>query len=94
MLFVLFAGTAQAENDNFTTPHFSGSGNCVTCHDGLRDTSGDDVSIVKDWGASMMANSTKDPLWQAKVATELERNSHVFSHQRYMYQVSCTDNKL
>jgi hypothetical protein len=47
------------------------------CHDGLTDTSGENVSIVRDWGASMMANSTKDPLWQAKVATELERNSHL-----------------
>ncbi len=27
----------------------------------------------------MMANATKDPLWQAKVATELERNSHLSS---------------
>jgi len=79
MLFFLFSGAVQAENVNFTTPHFSGSGNCASCHDGLIDSSGDDVSIVKDWGASMMANSTKDPLWQAKVATELERNSHLSS---------------
>ena len=70
ILFSLVTFTAQAENDNFTTSHFSGSGNCALCHDGLTDTSGDDVSIVKDWGASMMANATKDPLWQATVATE------------------------
>ena len=25
----------------------------------------------------MMANATKDPFWRAKVATELERNSHL-----------------
>ena len=78
-LLFLFTNTAQAENDNFTTSHFSGSGNCAQCHDNLTDTSGEDVSIVKDWGASMMANSTKDPFWQAKVATELERNSHLSS---------------
>ena len=69
--------TAFAENANFTTSHFAGSGNCATCHDGLTDTSGDNVSIVRDWGASMMANSTKDPFWQAKVATELKRNPHL-----------------
>ena len=40
-LFFLFSFTTQAENDNFTTSHFSGSGNCATCHDGLTDTSGD-----------------------------------------------------
>jgi|GEM_PF-1277404 len=69
--------TAFSENTNFTTSHFSGSGNCSMCHDGLTDTSGDNVSIVRDWGTSMMANSTKDPLWKAKVATELERNAHL-----------------
>ncbi|MBT8134515.1 MAG: hypothetical protein KJO03_08390 [Gammaproteobacteria bacterium] len=79
VLVFLFSLTSYAEDTNFTTSHFSGSGNCVSCHDGLTDTSGDDVSIVKDWGASMMANSTKDPLWQAKMATELERNSHLSS---------------
>ena len=77
VVFSLFTLTAYAENANFTTSHFSGSGNCAQCHDNLTDTSGNDVSIVKDWGASMMANATKDPLWRAKVATELERNSHL-----------------
>ena len=76
-LLFLFSLTAFAENASFTTSHFSGSGNCATCHDGLTDTSGENVSIVRDWGTSMMANSTKDPFWQAKVATELERNPHL-----------------
>jgi len=52
---------------------------CATCHDGLTDTSGENVSIVRDWETSMMANSTKDPFWRAKVATELERNPHLSS---------------
>ena len=77
MCLFLLSHTALAENTNFTTSHFSGSGNCATCHDGLTDTSGENVSIVRDWGASMMANAAKDPLWRAKVATELERNAHL-----------------
>ena len=77
MCLFLLSHTALAENTNFTTTHFSGSGNCATCHDGLTDTSGENVSIVRDWGASMMANAAKDPLWRAKVATELERNAHL-----------------
>ena len=77
ILLTLSTFTVQAEDDTFTTSHFSGSGNCTMCHDNLTDTSGDDVSIVKDWGSSMMANATKDPLWRAKVATELERNAHL-----------------
>ena len=79
ILFFFLSFTAQAENDNFTTSHFSGSGNCAMCHDGLTDTSGENVSIVRDWGSSMMANATKDPFWRAKVATELERNPHLSS---------------
>jgi len=58
----------------FTTDHFSGSQNCAFCHDGLSDATGDDVSIVVDWQATMMANSARDPLWRAKVASEVKRN--------------------
>ena len=81
IILLLFASTLTtfAENANFTTSHFSGSDNCTMCHDGLTDTSGNNVSIVRDWGSSMMANATKDPLWRAKVATELERNPHLSS---------------
>lgn len=77
ILLFTFWYTAHAENASFTTPHFSGSGNCALCHDGLTDTSGEDVSIVRDWGPSMMANSTKDPFWKAKLASEIERNAHL-----------------
>ena len=58
----------------FVTDHFSGSQNCSICHDGLQDASGVDVSIVVDWQATMMANSARDPLWRAKVASEVKRN--------------------
>jgi len=58
----------------FVTDHFSGSQNCSICHDGLQDASGADVSIVVDWQATMMANSARDPLWRAKVASEVKRN--------------------
>lgn len=61
-------------NANFVGNHYSGSGNCISCHDGLKDTQGKDISIVKNWSSSMMANSTRDPYWRAKVATELKRN--------------------
>ena len=68
------SSSALAENINFVTEHFSGSGNCSQCHDKLTDTDGEDVSIVRAWSGSMMANASKDLLWQAKVATELKRN--------------------
>jgi hypothetical protein len=57
----------------FDTVHFSSAQNCALCHNGLRDQAGLDVSLEQDWGATMMAHSARDPLWQAKVASELAR---------------------
>jgi hypothetical protein len=59
---------------NFLSTHFSGSGNCTNCHNGLTDGAANDVSIESDWSTSMMANSTRDPFWRAKVASEMQRN--------------------
>lgn len=61
-------------SNNFNSTHFSGSANCAICHDSISDNKGNDLSIVKDWAASMMANSAKDPLWKAKVSSEMNRN--------------------
>jgi hypothetical protein len=47
---------------------------CIRCHNNLRDSKGNDVSIIRDWKGSMMANSALDPLWQAKVSSEIIRN--------------------
>lgn len=58
----------------FQLPDFVGSGNCALCHSGLTDTARNDVSIDTHWRSSMMANSGRDPLWQAKVASEILRN--------------------
>ena len=58
----------------FTTADFSGSGNCAFCHSGLRDQAGANVSIDAHWRVTMMAQSAKDPLWQAKVSSEVARN--------------------
>lgn len=47
------------------------SDNCVACHNGLTTPSGEDVSIGATWRASMMANSSRDPYWQASVRREI-----------------------
>src|SRR5262249_26696203 len=52
------------------TPQFHTSDRCLACHNGLLTPSGDDVSIGYDWRASMMANSSRDPYWQASVRRE------------------------
>ncbi|MFC1943014.1 multiheme c-type cytochrome [Chloroflexota bacterium] len=59
---------------SFSTRNFAGSGQCAECHQNLVDNSGSDVSISSDWRSTMMANAAKDPLWQAKVSSEIIRN--------------------
>jgi hypothetical protein len=49
---------------------FAGSGNCATCHTRLTDNSGQDVSNDRLWRSTMMANSARDPYWEATVRAE------------------------
>jgi hypothetical protein len=50
---------------------FLTSDQCIACHSNLTAHSGEDVSIGYSWRASMMANSARDPYWQAGVRREL-----------------------
>jgi hypothetical protein len=43
---------------------------CMACHNGLVTAAGEDVSIGVGWRGSMMANSARDPYWQAAVKRE------------------------
>lgn len=49
---------------------FAGSGLCASCHTEMADRAGNDVSIDTAWRASMMANASRDPYWQAAVRAE------------------------
>ena len=49
---------------------FTHSENCVACHNNLMAPSGEDVSIGAAWRSTMMANSARDPYWQAGVRRE------------------------
>ena len=51
-------------------PQFHTSDRCVACHNGLTTKAGEDISIGLDWRPSMMANSSRDPYWQASVRRE------------------------
>jgi hypothetical protein len=59
---------------SFASSHFVGSGKCATCHGDLVDRKGNDVSIHTHWRSTMMANAAKDPFFQAKVSSEVERS--------------------
>src|SRR5574338_1556132 len=49
---------------------FSHSDNCIACHNNLSTEGGEDVSIGTMWRGTMMANSARDPYWQASVRRE------------------------
>jgi hypothetical protein len=59
---------------NFVSKNFLGSDRCAICHELLTDKDGNDMSISNHWRSTMMANAAKDPLWQAKVSSEVSRN--------------------
>ena len=51
-------------------PPFPPSNHCIGCHNNLKTSKGQDVSIGSAWRASLMANSSRDPYWQASVRRE------------------------
>jgi hypothetical protein len=60
-----------ARNGAHAGPVFQPSAECMACHNGLTTPAGEDVSIGIAWRASMMANSSRDPYWQASVRREV-----------------------
>ena len=69
-LALVIVGTTMRAADSKPTVEFHTSDRCVACHNGMRTASGEDMSIGFDWRASMMANSSRDPYWQASVRRE------------------------
>ena len=56
---------------------FAAAGECDGCHGkddsgfASHDAAGNDINVVDDWRATMMAMSAKDPFWRAKVSHEV-----------------------
>src|SRR6185436_17316110 len=50
---------------------FTTSDNCMACHNNLVTPLGEDVSIGSTWRSSMMANSGRDPYFQAGLRREV-----------------------
>ncbi len=51
-------------------PLFQTSDRCFPCHNSLTTPAGEDISIGLDWRPTLMANSARDPYWQAGVRRE------------------------
>lgn len=68
-------GPAQPPAAPAQSPHpadlFQTAETCMVCHNNLVTPSGDHVSFGSDWRATMMANSARDPYWQAAVRREI-----------------------
>lgn len=67
------AGLVRVSAQSLLSRHvtlFQTAGQCFACHTGLASASGEDVSFGPHWRASMMANSARDPYWQAGVRRE------------------------
>jgi len=63
--------SAQEGGEGAAAPQlFRTADRCMACHNGMVSPGGEDVSIGFDWRASMMANSARDPYWQAAVRRE------------------------
>lgn len=58
------------DGDNSSQIAFHTSDRCLACHNGLTTPQGKDVSIGFDWRSSIMANSSRDPYWQASARRE------------------------
>jgi hypothetical protein len=68
---VALVGTGDAgKNKAGPVRLFQTSDQCMACHNGLAGPAGEDVSIGTDWRATMMANSSRDPYWQAGIRRE------------------------
>lgn len=61
------AGSTAARGGS---PLFVTSDECTACHNSLTTPAGEDISIGSNWRATMMANSARDPYWQASVRRE------------------------
>jgi len=66
------AGAAAAPDEDLTgQPElFVTADRCIGCHNGVSSPTGEDISIGAHWRSSMMANSSRDPYWQAAVRRE------------------------
>jgi len=62
--------TGAASDGKIKKELFQTSDRCFACHNTLSTSHGEDISIGIAWRATMMANSARDPYWQAGVRRE------------------------
>jgi hypothetical protein len=63
-------GKVKGHKRGKPSEYFQTSDRCLACHNGLTSPTGEDISIGFSWRPTMMANSARDPYWQAGVRRE------------------------
>lgn len=90
ILITIFTSYPQLPLPQGTSALFSGSGNCQNCHitnnSSVLFYSGEDLTPSTHWRSSMMANSSKDPLWRAVLTEEITRFPFIANE----IQTTCT----
>jgi hypothetical protein len=61
----------NAPGGDSSTPWLQEGAQCMVCHERVTTKAGEDVSFGSLWRASIMANSARDPYWQAAVRREI-----------------------
>jgi len=83
---VIFIGSLSKVNMNadYATADyhqlFQTSDACMSCHNGLITSGGEDISFGIDWRTTMMANSARDPYWHASVRREITDHPESRNH--------------
>src|SRR5262245_66259498 len=67
---LILLGRAPDPHTKITKELFQTSDRCFACHNTLSTSAGEDISIGFAWRPTMMANSARDPYWQAGVRRE------------------------
>jgi hypothetical protein len=70
VLTLIAMSVAQGAPDERDRELFQTSDRCMACHNTLSTSAGEDISIGFAWRPTMMANSARDPYWQAGVRRE------------------------
>lgn len=77
---------ATATSTSFKTDLFTSANVCASCHDGIHDERGTDVSVQNDWSSTLMAQSASDPFFLATLEKEIAR----FPQQRADIEAQCS----
>jgi hypothetical protein len=62
--------TASAAGQPAADALFTTSDMCMSCHNNITTSAGEDISFGVQWRPTMMANAARDPYWQASVRRE------------------------